>query len=392
MLFEPGLESTRTAFLDAFTGPSADSLRIYRAPGRINIIGEHTDYNGGLVFPATIDLYTWVAARPRDDRQLNVLDAATGQRHHLELDRLERGEKGQPAEYFKGVAWALQSGGMDMSGCDIAISGNIPLGGGLSSSASLELALALALADCSGVADPDRSALAINCQRAESEFVGAQCGIMDQYVIALGAQGRAMMLDCRSLAFDLVEIPPALAFLVVHSGVSHRVSTGSYNTRREECERALRLLRARIPDLGFLSDLTSAQLDECSDFLEETLYRRCRHVLHENRRVREAGAAMRGPDKPRLGDLLCQSHASLRDDFQVSCEELDRLVEIAVAQEGVYGSRMMGGGFGGCTITLVDAAAAEDTAARISEAHARQTGRKPWMHIAATAEAVKRVA
>jgi galactokinase len=275
-------------------------------------------------------------------------------------------------------------------GCDVAISGNIPLGGGLSSSASLELALSTALLDCSGI-KLDRSRLALLCQRAEVEFVGAQCGIMDQYTIALAHFGHAMMLDCRSLDFDHVAIPSDLSFLVVHSGVSHRVSTGSYNFRRDECEEAVRLLGQSIPGLSCLRDVSQDQLESGRNRLGSTLYQRCRHVLTENQRVGEAVTALRNTDLQQLGSLVNESHDSLRDDFEVSCSELDKLVDIARGCEGVLGSRMMGAGFGGCTINIVEPEAAADAAARIRAEYARTTGHVPWMHVAATADAVKRI-
>jgi galactokinase len=387
---EPGSERVRSAFIKVF-GSQADGWpRIFQAPGRINIIGEHTDYNGGFVLPATIDLHTWVAITPRQDRLLQVFDCNAPQLHSINLENLEPGEKGQPVEYLKGVAWALAEEGLHLKGCDIAIDGNIPLGGGLSSSASLELALGLALLETSGF-EMDRKRLALLCQRAEMDFVGAQCGIMDQFAIALGAQGKVMMLDCRSQNYELLAIPSDLQFLIVHSGVSHRVSTGGYNSRRQECESAVSILKSVNPGLEYLSEVTPAQLEQHRDLLEDSIYYRARHVVTEILRVQEARGALMNRDLERLGLLVNQSHASLRDDYEVSCKELDRLVEIATACEGVLGSRMMGAGFGGCTISLVRTEAAQQAAARISEQYARDLGKEPWVHIAAPADAVNRI-
>jgi galactokinase len=387
---ESGAELARSEFAGQFGRQVGEWPRLYRAPGRINIIGEHTDYNGGLVFPSTIDLHTWVASQPRDDRSLNVYDVAANELHSLDLDRLEQGVKGQPVEYLKGVAWALLADGQDLRGCNMAVNGNIPLGGGLSSSASLELALSYALLDCSGIR-LERGKLALLCQRAESEFVGAQCGIMDQYAIAFGARGKAMMLDCSTLDFELAEIPSNVKFLVVHSGVSHRVSTGSYNSRRDECEDALDCLRVAIPELENLCQLTSEQLEDGRNLLTDVLHRRCRHVVTENQRVREAFEVLKGSDLERLGSLINLSHASLRDDYEVSCQELDQLVGVATNCDGVLGSRMMGAGFGGCTISLVESGAAEQAGEQIRNDYARLTGQEPWMHLAAPADAVKRI-
>jgi galactokinase len=387
---ESGPELVRSEFARRFGGQAGEWPRLYRAPGRINIIGEHTDYNGGFVFPATIDLYTWVAARPRSDSLLNVFDCSANELHPLDTGMLVRGEKGHPVEYFKGVAWALQQDGLDLRGCDVAISGNIPLGGGLSSSASLELALSYALLDCSGI-ELERGRLALLCQHAESEFVGAPCGIMDQYAIALATKGRAMMLDCHSLDYCLAEIPPEVRFLVVHSGVSHRVSTGSYILRRNECEQALALLQTAMPGLESLCALTAEQLEANRNLLDDLLYRRCRHVVTENERVLRAFDALGQSDPGRLGSLLNQSHVSLRDDFEVSCEELDCLVDIANGCDGVLGSRMMGAGFGGCTINLVEPDVAGEAAEGIKSQYSRLTGRDPWVHLAAPADVVKRI-
>jgi galactokinase len=387
---ETGLETVLSQFTRIFGSQAEGWPRVYQAPGRINLIGEHTDYNGGFVLPATIDLHTWVAVTPRQDRLLKVYDCSGNQLYAIDMDNLARGEKGQPVEYLKGVAWALAEEGLHLRGCDVAISGNIPLGGGLSSSASLELALASALLGASGFG-MELKRLALLCQHAEMDYVGAQCGIMDQFVIALGSRGRAMLLDCLSQTYELLTMPPDLKLLIVHSGVSHRVSTGSYNSRRQECEAAVSSLRQEIPGLECLREVTPDLLESHRGLLENMLFRRARHVISENGRVLEAKVALINEDLESLGKLVNQSHASLRDDFEVSCEELDRLVDIASACEGVLGSRLMGAGFGGCTISLVRSEAAQQVAAQISEQYGRDLGKAPWMHIAAPADAVNRI-
>jgi galactokinase len=387
---ETGPEIAFNEFIRVFGPRGQDWPRVYQAPGRINLIGEHTDYNGGFVLPSTIDLYTWVAISPRDDRLLQVYDCHGSRLHSLNLDCVERGTRGEPQEYLKSVAWALEKEGLQLRGTDVIVTGNIPQGGGLSSSASLELTLALALLETSGYA-MDRKRLALLCQRAEVEFVGAQCGIMDQFVVALGAPGRALKLNCRTLDYQLLAIPPELQFLVVHSGVSHRVSTGSYNSRREECDAALKILQAAAPGLEYLSGLKESVLEENRNMLGDVAYRRVRHVVTENQRVLDAEDALRNSDLESLGALVDQSHISLRDDFEVSCPELDRLVEIATACEGVLGSRMMGGGFGGCTISLVRKHAAQLAAREIGAQFAADNGQAPWMHVAGPATAAQRV-
>ncbi|MGD8359028.1 MAG: galactokinase family protein, partial [Lysobacterales bacterium] len=276
---------------------------LFRAPGRINIIGEHTDYNDGLVLPATVDLYTWAAASPRDDRILRTTFQDHAEPVEIRLDCIEAGEKGQPAEYLKAVAWALGEEGVELAGCDLLIGGNLPIGGGLSSSASLELVVAWALLECAGLR-MERKAIAQVCRRAEAQFVGMQCGIMDQYAIALGERGCAMLLDCRQLEFEQVRLPPGACFLVTHSGVSHRLASGGYNTRRQECEEAVGRLEGALPDLESLRDLDLRGLERQEALLGDRLYRRCRHVISENLRVLEARDALAEADFAMLGALL----------------------------------------------------------------------------------------
>jgi galactokinase len=268
---------------------------------------------------------------------------------------------------------------VQLGGCNLLIGGNLPLGGGLSSSASLELVVARALLECAGL-QMAREAVAQVCRRAEAEFVGMPCGIMDQYAIALGEPGCAMLLDCRQLEYEQVPLPPGACFLLTHSGVSHRLPTGGYNRRRRECEEAVSRLAEAIPGLVSLRDLDKGGLEQQHTLLGERLYRRCRHVVGENLRVLEAREALRNSDLPMLGALLCDSHASLRDDYEVSCPEVDLLVDIALAQDGVLGSRLMGGGFGGCTISLVREEDAESAAAGIGHTYGAVLGREPWMH------------
>jgi len=379
-------ESTRSEFARLY----GDVPRLYRAPGRINIIGEHLDYNGGSVLPSTVDLFTWAAAAPRGDRVLDVYLCNDGSRHRLDLDDLKRNGSGEVTEYLKGVAWAMQVEGGRIRGCNLVIGGNIPLGGGLSSSASLELLLACVLADLAGL-QPGREPMARLCHRAESEFVGVQCGIMDQYAVALGSSGHAMMLDCRSREYELLLLPVGAKFLVTHSGVSHRLPTGGYNSRRDECRAVLARLGQAIPGLQFLAELTFAELEGHRGLLDDTLYRRCRHVVTEAGRVGAAVRAMQHGDLERLGSLIDQSHASLRDDYEVSCPELDALVEIAGQCRGVLGSRMMGGGFGGCTISLVRPDAVNETVHRIGREYGKLLGRDPWMHVVGPAGPVAKL-
>jgi galactokinase len=391
MMYQSGPESVLQEFTRRFTdgnaGQAINEPRLYQAPGRINIIGEHTDYHDGFVLPATVDLYTWAAVSPRQDRTLRVHACNDGRTVSIDLDQIRAGEGGGWVDYVKGVAWSLASEGLDLSGADVAFGGNIPLGGGLSSSASLEVLLAVALLDVAGL-DLDRTRIARICQRAEAEYVGMQCGIMDQYVVACGSRGQAMMLDCRSLDYNLLDLPARSALMLVHSGVKHELATGSYNKRRDECRQAVEIIGSVLPGMQSLRDLEADQLNEHRALLSDVLYRRCRHVVTEIERVERACTALADGDADVLGNLMDASHRSLRDDYEVSCPELDLLVDIATGCEGLRGSRMMGGGFGGCTISLVDSDKADHAARMISDQYSRETGREPWIHVAGPADAV----
>jgi len=364
---------------------------LYRAPARVNLIGEHTDYNDGFVLPTATALHTWVAAAPRSDRLLKVFACRFDELECIDLGRLEARAGGRWSDYARGVAAILEGEGHALRGADVVIDSEIPLGGGLSSSASLSCALAFALLDRSGIAI-DRARLALLCQRVETEFVGVRCGIMDQYVIARAERGCAMMLDCRSLEFESVPIGSEVGFVIVDSGVHHQLPAGEYNSRREECEQAVSILGGKLSPLDSLRDLAPEKLEEHRGLLDDRLYRRCRHVLTENRRVRDAVAALRAGDVPRLGRLITASHESLRSDFEVSCGELDALVKIATGCPGVYGARMMGAGFGGCTINLVQPARVDQVVQEISAEYGRILGREPWLHVVRSSDPVQTIA
>jgi galactokinase len=372
---------------DEFAARFGRPPKLFRAPGRVNIIGGHTDYNEGFVLPTTTGLYTWIAIAPRADRTLRVFSCRFDRTEDIDLDQIKRTENGQWTEYVKGVASVLEGAGYALRGADIVIDGDIPLGGGLSSSASLEAALAFALLDCADLAI-DRGELAKLCQRAESEFVGVRCGIMDQYVIACCTRGRAMMLDCRSLEFQSVAMPANARLLVVDTGVHHQLPVGEYNSRREECEQAVALLASELPQLGSLRDLDLAQLESKKKMLDGRHYRRCRHILSENERVRDAYSALQGNDAAQLGELISASHASLRDDYEVSCAESDALVEIMNACPGVHGARMVGAGFGGCSICLVDSQHLGQVIDKLRTDYGKLLGKRPWVHAVTASDPV----
>jgi galactokinase len=382
--------TTQASVLAEFQSKFGHPARLFRAPARINIIGEHCDYNDGFVMPTNTALYTWLAITPRDDRIVRILASDFDQMIELNLDDISRNPDGGWQEYPKAVLKTLQDEGFVLSGADILTSGEIPLGGGLSSSASLETVIAFAMLRCSG-SNVNRRQMALSCRTAENEFVGVACGIMDQYVISLCGKDQAMMLDCRSLAFEPVPVPLNTRFLVVNSGIKHQLSEGGYNNRGDECEQAVKLLAAGTQETTALRDVSLEKLESCHSDLGDLLYRRCRHVVTEIQRTRDACQAMLNNDPDTLGKLMNQSHDSLKDDFEVSCAELDSLVDIARKCDGVYGSRMVGAGFGGCTVSLVEQEKVDSVVDEICKKYRKILGQKPWYHVVEGTDPVQEI-
>jgi galactokinase len=363
----------------------ADAPVLYRAPGRVNLIGEHTDYNDGFVMPAAIEFSCWAAIAPRPDRKLIVHSAYFGETVEFLLDDRKPYPAGNWSDYVRGVALILESAGYRLHGANLLIWGDVPLGAGLSSSASLEVATGYALLDLSGF-PVDRKQLALLCQRAENEFVGPRCGIMDQFIACHGHAGQFMMLDCRSLDYRLLPLKPGTQLVVCNTMVKHQLASGEYNVRRAQCEEGVRLLAEVLPEIRALRDVTLPELERHRECLSDVVYRRCRHVIGENARVMKAADALIGDDLRLLGHLMAESHRSLRDDYEVSCAELDLMVELAVRQPGVYGSRMTGGGFGGCTVTLVKDDAVQGFIRAVGVAYETGTGLRPEIYTSAPAE------
>ncbi|PAP76008.1 galactokinase [Rubrivirga marina] len=342
---------------------------VARAPGRVNLIGEHTDYNDGFVMPLALEQAVWLAARPRSDRRVVLHSLDVDEPAAFDLDDAEH-EAGW-AEYPKGVAWALGEAGHDLAGFEGVLTSDVPRGAGLSSSAALELAVARAFAAVSGI-DWDGRAMALAGQRAENGWVGVNCGVMDQMASALGEPDHAILLDCRSLATTPVPLPAGTVALVLDTGTRRGLVDSAYNERRAACERAAEAL-----GVPALRDVAPERLAEAEGRLDATALRRARHVVTENARVLEAAEAMRAGDPVRLGALMDQSHASLRDDYEVSSDALDAFVEAARAQPGCHGARMTGAGFGGCAVALVDADRADTVAEAAAATYRRQTGHTP---------------
>jgi galactokinase len=367
------------------------SPTIYRAPGRVNLIGEHTDYNDGFVMPAALDLYTYVAVSPRTDRRLRIYSENLGESCELDLDLIRPGRSGHWSDYVRGVAGVCESSGYRLRGADLAIMSEVPLGSGLSSSAALEVATAWALLNNSEIAI-DRTKVAQICQKAEHLYAETMCGIMDQFISCHGRAGHALMLDCRSLEFQLLVIPSHGRLMVCNTMVKHEHASGGYNTRRRECEEGLRALAQVLPGIHALRDVTLNELEEHRDRLSPVIYKRVRHVVTENDRVKNAAGALEIGNLAVFGALMADSHRSLRDDYEVSTPELDLMVDLASAQEGVHGARMTGGGFGGCTINLVNFAQAEKVRQKLEQNYEARTGLKPAILICEASDGAGAVA
>jgi galactokinase len=386
------------ALRSEFIGRFASEPRLFRAPGRVNLIGEHTDYNAGWVMPAAIQFYTTVAIALRSGGKLRIRSTNFAESVELPLPRAETaspppGRGSQWSDYVLGVARALRQHGIELSGADLLIHGEVPLGSGLSSSAALEVAVALALSTAAGGPPLDKLTLAKLCQNAENDFVGMRCGIMDQFASACGRAGHAMLLDCRSLEHQLVPLGDSAAsqestpqLVICNTMVRHRLAGGEYNRRRAECEAGVETLSREVPGVRTLRDVSMQLLQSHAEVLDPVVFRRCRHVVSENARVGASAAALRNRDLLAFGRLMAESHRSLREDYEVSCDELDLMVRIAEPLDGVYGARMTGGGFGGCTVNLVRAEAVPQFKALIADRYAQATGHRPEIYVCAAAD------
>lgn len=329
-----------------------------RAPGRVNLLGEHVDYNNGVVLPAAIDRSVSIAARKSGDRIVTLAALDLGMQTQFNLDQLEKKTSLSGAAlpewalYPAGVAWALQEQGLALDGLQAAYTSNVPIGAGLSSSAAVEVAFAAAW-ERMGNWQIDRMQLAIICQRAENLYVGVSCGLMDQFASANGVQEHALYFDTRSLEYRPVPLPPGTTIVIADSGVRRSLTHSGYNERRATCEEAVALLKKYIPNIQSLRDVSSTEFAAFSEYLPEVVRRRAEHVVKEIARVQSAVLALRRHDAQAFGALMYSGHSSLRDLYEVSTPELDTLVEIARGLPGCYGARLTGAGFGGCTVNLV---------------------------------------
>jgi galactokinase len=347
--------------------------RAFAAPARVNLIGEHTDYTGGLVMPMAIGFRTVATISAREDGRAVFYSENYGEEASFEIASLGRSPEGRWSDYPAGVVWSLRQEGVAVGGFNMTLVGDVPLGAGLSSSASIEVAVALALLWQAKIVLPLKTVAKL-CRHAENEYVGAKSGIMDQFVVAGGVAHRAMMLDCRSLEFELLPLPDAVRVVISNSMVRHDNAAGGYGDRSDEVEAGQAVLRRERPGIELLRDATLADLEACKDKMCAASFARCRHIITENARVLEAREALLRSDVKRFGELMVAAHASMRDDFAASCPEVDTLVEIAMRQPGCYGARITGGGFGGCTVNIVSADQAEEFVQAVRQEYAAAIG------------------
>jgi len=356
---------------------------VVAAPGRVNLIGEHTDYNEGYVLPVAIDRYILVAAGPRRDRKVSLRALNLGEEDAFSLDEIERGER-EWSNYGRGVAWEMERAGHRLQGMEAIIWGDLPMKSGLGSSAALEVAIAHSFQLLSNL-EIEPLQLTLLCQAAENGFVGVQCGLMDQITSALGEKDRALLIDCRSLDRQLIPVPPEVDIVVADTGRRRGLLDSQYNLRRQECREGARLLG--VPSLRSVSP---KELAKRRSDLPPTIYRRVRHVVNENQRTLEAAGALRG-NLEAFGRLMYDSHHSLRHDFEVSCPELDILVEAARKVSGVYGSRLTGAGFGGCTVSLVTQEAVPEFQVLVTKEYEKARAKKPTIYVCRPAQGVREV-
>jgi galactokinase len=364
---------------------------IARAPGRVNLLGEHVDYNDGWVLPVAIDRATHVAVGecPSALVSLHAADLDDGVTFRVTELESKMDVRGQPlahwALYAAGTAWALKGRGLDVRGMDAVIASDVPRGAGLSSSASVEVAYATAWSRLGDWGLPPME-LALTCQRAENQYVGMNCGIMDQFASACGRAGHALLLDCRTLEWEPVRMPEGVAIVVADTMVRHELVTSEYNLRRAQCEEAVRVLSRVLPGIRALRDVSVAEFHRHRDLLPEVIARRAQHVVNECERTRRAAALLKAGDAVSFGQLMNEGHASLRDLYETSCPEADMMTSAAQTIEGCYGARLTGGGFGGCTVNLVAASAADDFKRELASRYAKAIGKTPEIYVCRSAD------
>jgi len=377
-------EQVLSTFRASFGG---DPALLARAPGRVNLIGEHTDYNDGFVFPAAIDRAIYIAARPRNDREVHLVSIDFADETVFSLDALDAPDLAVWSSYPRGALWWLVNQGFEVPGFDAVMGGDIPVGAGLSSSAAVEVAmieLGLALAGES----LSKQAIALGGVEVEHQFIGVPCGVMDQMASAMGVNGHALLIDCRSLEATPIPVPGGVSIMIMDTAKQRGLVDSEYATRRAQCEEA-----ARVLGVPALRDATREQVEAAREQLGDLLYRRARHIVTENLRTQATAMALRSGGLKTAGQAMRESHASLRDDYEVSCRELDIMSDLANAQPGCYGARMTGGGFGGCAVALVEDGAVEAFVQAVAPAYEAETGLTPQLYVcrAAAGSGVERL-
>ena len=363
---------------------------IFAAPGRVNLIGEHTDYAEGFVMPAAIDFATLAGISARNDGKVVIYSENFKEERTFDAESLPKTGGKDWSDYPLGVMVVLAGEGHRIPGLSLSLLGDVPLGSGLSSSAAIEVATALAVTSLLGI-DYPRPRLARLCQRAENEFVGANCGIMDQFISANGAEDHALLLDCRDLSFVLAPIPSNVALVIANTMVKHSVAGGEYTSRRAEVEEAAAVIARHRPEVRFLRDATVEDLHKWGAEMSANALKRARHVITENTRTVAAADALIHHNLKELGRLMAEAHASYSIDFEASCVEADTMVTLAQKLPGLIGARLTGGGFGGCTINLVERGRANEFAKALAASYATETGIVPQIHICHASSGAHRV-
>ncbi|AFN73711.1 galactokinase [Melioribacter roseus P3M-2] len=370
------IDSIKEKFYELFEGEPV----IVRSPGRVNLIGEHTDYNMGFVLPAAIDKAVYYAIKPRKDKQVNLFAFDLNEEWQFEVDEVRKSEKSW-ANYLIGVVDQINQSGREIMGFDCVFGGNIPIGAGLSSSAAIEAGLAYALNNLFDLGF-DKIELVKLAQRAENQFVGVQCGIMDQYINIFGKKGNVLRIDCRSLDYEYFPFEfDGVSVVLFNTNVSHSLASSEYNQRRKECSAGVDIIKQKYPHIESLRDVTLDMLEENKDQLDGVIYKRCKYVIEENERLLSACEALNKNDLREFGQFMYGSHQGLSKEYEVSCPELDYLVELVADREGVYGARMMGGGFGGCTINLIENKYVDSVSQFVKENYKKKFGIEAEVYI-----------
>lgn len=369
-------------------GEEGKKIRVFQAPGRINLIGEHIDYNGGHVFPAALEFNNTIIARVNDTDKINMAVTSLPNRLSADINKLGDYKNIEWGNYQAGVAYMLKEAGYNIIGCDLLYHGTVPYGAGLSSSASIEVATAVCLAKLGGAANLDMKQIAQLSQKAENKYVGMNCGIMDQFISALGKKDHALLLDCATLEYE--EVPLDLGdytIVITNTNAPHKLTDSQYNTRRQQCEKALEIINSNGGNFEYLCDLSIAQLEGYEKYFNgDVSYKRARHCVTEEARVKSAVEILKKGDIAGFGKLLVEANKSIRDDYEATGKELDTVFDIAVEIDGVMGSRMTGGGFGGCNISIVHKDSVENFMNTVKQKYNDIIGYEPSFYLSKAGE------